>query len=292
MKRICSLLTAIALLTILLAACSNDDSPSKGGDAKRTVNTTMLNHIVSTTTGEVLPPATAKNQLTIDTAAHTAALTLNYHNGNNAVAVDAPNLTAQPARLGFYNLSSTDASLSLSGYVDFNEANLKYAYTHGGYRIVSTLSELFYLSTTTTMNYSDTTASHTVDNAIYQFEINPLTMTATVKIMELLHAQANKYFENITARNVPVTLSASGYNISGEQIATTAVYRAYDSATGSSTKTSNDYRFGALSASLSVENDTFTITYTIDHLDGDGKVNGTASASASGHTYSNKTTPL
>jgi len=169
---------------------------------------------------------------------------------------------------------------------------MRYAYTTTtGYRVISTLKEVFYLSTTTQMAYNDTTQDNKVDNAMYQFEINPTTMTATVKVMALVHNKESKYFESITAYNVPVTATKEGYHVEGKNLSTTAIYRAYDGSTGSSTKTTNAYPFGTFTAELSLESETFTATYTLNHIMNNGDtgetyVHCTASAEAKGQVYS------
>jgi len=277
--RITHLLLALALI-MGMVACGDEDTPGKGGSSERTVNTTMLNHVVNNATGEVLV-ATTTNKLTFDTAAHTASLELNYSDGSTVHTISAPNLTANPSRLGFYKLSmpSQNSQLTdLSGYIDFNESAMRYAYTtSSGYRVISTLKEVYYLSTNTVLTYSDSTASTTSEGTMYQFTINPTTMTATVQVMMILDAQDHKYFESITGRDVPVTATATGYTVHGTNIETTAIYRAYDSSTGSSTKTSNKYPFTTFDATLNLETETLEASYVLA-----GKV----TAKASGQTYS------
>jgi len=288
------LLLLATVLLLSVTSCSNDDSPSKGGSSKRTVTTQMINHVVNNATGEVLAPAATQNKLTIDTSAHVASLELNYSIGSTSMTATADNLTAAYSRLGFYKLAlngSNSQVTALDGYVDFNEGSMKYAYTtSNGYRVISTLPEVFYLSTSTAMTYSDTTLCDTVTDAIYQFTIYPATMTATVQVMMLLHTSDLKYFENITGKNVPVTVTANGYVISGTNIATTAVYRGYDSSTGSETKTTTVYPFGSFTATLNLETDKFTADYTLNHTSTDSDNNviilNTATAKATGQVYS------
>jgi len=267
----------MAALVLGLAACGDDDPINKGG-SKRTVSTPMVNHVVNTGTGEVTVASTT-NTLTIDTAAHTASLELKFAGSNGDQTVSIGDLSATPSRLGFYKLSmngSNSQASNVSGYVDFNEAAMKYAYTAtSGYRVVSTLSEIFYLSTNTSLSYNDTTTS-TDTGAYYQFTLYPSTMTAKVQIMALLHTGDGKYFNSITGYNVPVVATATGYTISGNDIATVGIYRGYDEDTGTETKTTDKYPFTTFTANLDLESDTFTASYVLA---------GKTKATASGQTY-------
>ena len=254
MKKI---LLLIAMTGVLMGAisCSDDDEP-KRGDGVFTVNTAMVNHMVQTGSDAVIGISSTHNKLVIDTVKHKASLELNYNDStHNKLVIDTvkhkaslelnyndgqgdkqlklDDLTATPKRLGFYVLTSASYG-SFSGYVDFNEGSMRYSYTTtGGIRVISTTPEVFFLKTENTITYDDTTKSNTMENVMYQFDIAPASNSAIVKVMGIVHAKDVKYFNSITATNVPITVTPNGYTISGENLKTSAYYRTYVDSTGS-----------------------------------------------------------
>ena len=274
MKKILLLIAAIALLGAVVS-CSDDDEP-KRGDGVFTVNTPMVNHIVNINTGEVLGLKATHNKLTIDTVKHKASIELNLSDGNSALKLN--DLTATPSRLGFYVLKSPSNS-QFSGYVDFNESSMRYTYTTGdGLRVISTIDEVFFLKTQTTVTYDDTTAASSQENVMYQFNLNPSQQTAIVKVMDIVHAKDLKRFINITATSVPVTVTSNGFTITGDNIQTNANYVAHMDSTGTSSgyKSTDKYPFKEFNANIDLVN---------DHLDITFKMGSSATVVASGKTY-------
>ena len=109
MKKILFLVAAIAMLSIA-ASCDNDEP--KRGDGVFTVNTSMINHMYNTLTGQVMGVSSTHNKLTLDTNKHKASLQLNYNDGSDKT-LNVDDIIATPKRLGFYTLSSpTNASFS------------------------------------------------------------------------------------------------------------------------------------------------------------------------------------
>lgn len=273
MKKFLLLIAAIALLGVVVS-CS-DDEPNRDGRVF-TVNTPMVNHMVDISTGNVLGMRATHNKLTLDTANRKATLELNYGDGNQAIKLS--DLTATPSRLGFYILQSPSNSL-FSGYVDFNDQSMRYTYVTGdGVRVISTISDVFFLKTQNTITYDDTTKPTEMENVMYQFTLNPSQQTAIIKVMDIEHAKDLKRFVNITASNVPVTITPNGYAISGENINTTANYIAHMDSTGTSqgTKTTDKYPFKNFNANIDLVN---------DHLDITFKMGESATVVASGKTY-------
>jgi hypothetical protein len=273
MKKFLLLIAAIALLGVVVS-CS-DDEPNRDGRVF-TVNTPMVNHMVDISTGNVLGMRATHNKLTLDTANRKATLELNYGDGNQAIKLS--DLTATPSRLGFYILQSPSNSL-FSGYVDFNDQSMRYTYVTGdGVRVISTISDVFFLKTQNTITYDDTTKTTEMENVMYQFTLNPSQQTAIIKVMDIEHAKDLKRFVNITASNVPVTITPNGYAISGENINTTANYIAHMDSTGTSqgTKTTDKYPFKNFNANIDLVN---------DHLDITFKMGESATVVASGKTY-------
>lgn len=273
MKKFLLLIAAIALLGVV--SCNNEDEPNRDGRVF-TVNTPMINHMVDVNTGNVLGMKATHNKLTLDTANHKATLELNYGDGNQAIKLS--DLTATPSRLGFYILKSPSNS-QFSGYVDFNESSMRYTYVTGdGVRVISTISDVFFLNTQNTITYDDTTKTTDMENVMYQFTLSPSQQTAIIKVMDIVHAKDLKRFINIIASNVPVTITPNGYAISGDSIKTTANYIAHMDSTGTSQgpKTTDKYPFKNFNANIDLVN---------DHLDITFKMGESATVVASGKTY-------
>lgn len=283
MKKILLLIAAAGVLMGFIS-CSDDDGP-KRGDGVFNVNTAMVNHITDATTGAVIGISDTHNRLTIDTAKHTASLSLNYDDGNGTRTLSLTGIKATPKRLGFYELTvSGDPQVKdFKGYVDFNEGSLRYRYTTAdGIRVISTTPEVFFLKTHTDATYLDTTKATHQEGVMYQFEVSPVTSKAIIKVMGIVHAKEMKYFTNITATSVPVTVTSDGYSIAGTGIATTATFRNWTDSVGVPTiRTSDKYPFKTFNASIDLANDSLILNFMI----GDSAV-----VTASGRTYPNYTT--
>lgn len=282
MKKILLIITAMGMLMSVLS-CNNDDEP--GGDGVFNVNTPMVNHIVNQKNGNVIGMSSTHNRLTLDTLKHQASVELTYNDGNGDKTVKVSNLTATATRLGFYVLKGGDNSQvkDFSGYVDFNESSIRYAYTtNDGIRVISTIADVFFLKTKNYVTYDDTTAATSMDNVMYQFTLNPAQKTAIVKVMDIVHAKDWKRFINITASSVPVTVTTNGYVIAGENLNTNATYIAHsDSASVSpGVKQTDKYPFQVFNAIVDLENDSIIANYMIG---------SSATVVASGRTYPNYT---
>ncbi len=274
MKKI---LFLIAMTGVLMGAisCSNDDEP-KRGDGVFTVNTPMVNHMVQTGSDAVIGISSTHNKLVIDTIKHKATLELNYNDGQGDKQLKLEDITATPKRLGFYVLTSASLG-SFSGYVDFNEGSMRYRYTTtGGIRVISVTPEVFFLKTQNTITYDDTTKATTMENVMYQFDIAPATQAAIIKVMGIVHAKDVKYFNSITANNVPFTVTPNGFTISGENLKTNAYYRTYVDSTGSVVSQTDKYPFKTFNA---------TIDLAGDHIDANYMIGSSATVVASGKTY-------
>lgn len=271
----------IALAGVLMGAisCSDKDEP-KRGDGVFTVNTLMINHIYNTTKGIVEGVSSTHNKLTLDTVHHTASLELNYELGT-PVTLSIKDITARPLRLGFYELTAASNSefTDFKGYVDFNEGSMRYRYTtRDGIRVISTMPEIFFLSTKSVITYDDTTKTTEMDGVMYQFELAPATSSSVVKVMGIVHAKDLKYFINITGAGVEFTPTPNGYTIESENVRTSAVYRNWVDSTSSVVSTTEKYPFKPFKATVDLVNDSLSTTFTM----------GTSAAvTASGRTYPN-----
>lgn len=274
MKKILLMIAIVAMLGAI-ASCS-DDEP-KRGNGVFTVNTPMINHIVNIADGQVVGIAGTHNKLTFDTVNHKGSLELNYNDGTNKT-IKLDDLTGWAKRLGFYELSSPSHS-QFSGYVDINQGSIRYVYTtDDGYRIISTISEIFFLKSENTVVYSDSTPNSSAVNVMYQFDIAPANMTATITVMDIVHVKDLKHFKNIIANGVPITATANGYAIQAQNLRTDAVYYSMLDSLGHNEKHTDKYPFKTFNANIDLVN---------DHLDADYMIGNDATVTASGTTYTN-----
>ena len=247
MKKILLMIAIVAMLGAI-ASC-NDDEP-KRGNGVFTVNTPMINHIVNTADGQVVGIASTHNKLTFDTVNHKGSLELNYNDGSNKT-IKLDDLTGWAKRPGFYELSSPSYS-QFSGYVDLNQSSIRYVYTtNDGYRIISTISEIFFLKSENTVVYSDSAPNSSAVNVMYQF---------------------------VTANNVPITVTSNGYAIQAQNLKTDAVYFSTLDSLGHNEKHTDKYPFKTFNATIDLVN---------DHLDANYMIGNDATVTASGTTYTN-----
>ena len=246
-----------------------------GGDDNGvfTVNIPMVNHMYSTVTNQVVGVTNTSNKLVLDTIHHTAQLELVYNDGVEHT-VSYRNLTAHASRTGFFELASP-SDPNFNGYVDFNEVSFRYIYmTADGLRIISTSSDVFFLNTENTIEYDDTTETTRMENVIYQFNLNADERTATVMVMGIVHAKDMRYLIRVAAPNVPFTLTPNGYSFTGENIATTTMYRTADAP--NIIKTTSEYPFETLNVNVDLMGDQIVANYMLGSH---------ATVNATGKTY-------
>ena len=245
-----------------------------GGDGKViTINASMVNHMYNTVTSQVAGVTKTSNKLILDTISHTSQVELVYNDGSEHT-VSYNDLTAHASRMGFYELSSR-SDPNFNGYVDFNEGSLRYIYrTDDGLRIISTTPEVFFLKTHNTIVYDDATATTQLENVIYQFDLNADERTATVMVMDIVHAKDMRHLMRVAANNVPFTLTPNGYSFTGENIPTTSWYRTADDP---AIKTTSEYPFETLNINVDLMNDQLVANYMLGPH---------ATVTATGKTYS------
>lgn len=273
MKKILLLIAATALLCTAVS-CNDNDEP-KHGDGVFTENEPMINHISNTANGHAVGIASTHNKLTFDTKNLKGSLELYYNDGSDALKLN--DLTAIESRYHFYKLSSPSNSQLLSGYIDLNEYSRRYTYTTAdGIRIISTTPEVFFLKTENTVVYSDETPTSTKDNVNYTFSFDPGSMTSTITVSHIVHVKDVKYFESITAHNVPFTVTLNGYAIQAQDLKTTAIYYSSLDSLGHNHKTTDKYPFKRFNATIDLVN---------DHLNANYMIGNDAIVTASGCTY-------
>ena len=283
MKRFFLLIAGVALLATAVS-CGSDDEP-KPRNSVTSVNPLMINHMVNTNNGQVLGVTSVQNKLTMDTAKHTASLELHYLDGTAEKTLTLENVTAKPKRMLFYELEGTN-DVNLSGYVDFNEGpSLRFVYrTPEGILVTSTMPEIFFSDTKSTIVYNDATPTSVSLTTYYQFTINPATQTAIVQVEDITHDKDLKRFINITAQTVPYTVTQDGFVIAGENLKTNATYDSFDYNTGSNTTTTDKYPFKTFNATITLNNNQLQ-----DHLDATYMIGSNATVTATGRTYPNYT---
>ena len=254
----------IAMMGVLMGVISCSDDEPQRGNGVFTVNTPMINHIYDTSTGSVIGISSTHNKLTLDTVKHTASLELNYNDGNGDKSLSITDITASPKRLGFYELTANANGLfkNFKGYVDLNEGSMRYIYTTAdGIRVISTISEIFFLKTKSVISYDDTTKTTTMDGAMYQFELRPSSSSALIQVMGIVHAKDLKYFISLTGSGAELTPTANGYFIQGDNIRTEGVYRTWVDSTSSVISGTDKYPFKNFKANLDLLNDTMSATF-------------------------------
>ena len=271
MKKILLLIAMIGVLMGIIS-CSNDDEPRSR--SVTTVTYPMFNHMTSGS--NVIGMATTQNKLVLDTAKHIATLELNYNDGHGDKQLKIEDVIATPKRLNFYELSSPSNS-SFKGYADLNELSFRYSYTTAdGIRVISMTPEVFFRNLVSTITYDDTTKTTVDKRPWYQFTIDANNGTAIIDVMDILHAKDLKQFINITASNVPFTVTANGFTISATNLKTIATYYSYVDSTGTDKATTNKYPFQTFNATVDLVN---------DHLDANYMISNSATVVATGKTY-------
>ncbi len=274
MKKILLLIAAASLL-MGTVSCGNEDEP-RHGSSVTTVTYPMFNFITSNGGNTVVGIFDTQNELVLDTINHKATLKLNYTDSQGSKQLSIDDAIATPKRDKYYELSSPTYR-SLKGYADFNQLSFRYSYTTtGGLHVISMTPEVFFLKTKSTVTYDDTTKASSSEAVMYQFDIIPGAKTANVTVGPIVHEKDVKHFNFIKSYSVPITLTPSGFTITGTNLATKAQYISYDFSTGSSVKETDQYPFKTFNATVDLINDSLTANFMMG---------GSATVTATGTTY-------
>ena len=215
------LIMCAAFLT-LLAACGDDEPGKRSGE--RTMQPTLINHIVDNNTGDVTIEAVPYS-FVLRTAGPSVDATV--QKGTERFTVSQCATTSPSAN--FYNFTGSNGNVSsLTGIIDLNEGNFWCRYTLGG-----------------------------------RYRINPSSRTASITIMSLLHSQEERFFTTIVAHGATVALTAQGYRISIDDADCEAIFRRYDAGTGSSLSTTSEYKLTGFSATLDIESQSLNAEYNL-----------------------------
>jgi len=215
------IVAVLAVVATTLAACGDDDNNGISRDGDRTFKMTMLNHVTDLQTGEVMPLNEAVTNYTYNMNNNTVAMTMRAALDGSTVQ-EFPISTMSMSEVGssavyaFKSANPSSIVSDLDGIIDFAEISTRNYYTvNGRYRVFSTKPEIFFLNTSTAIVPNDTTASTTYSGAMYQFNIDPATMTADFLMLGLLFEPVSKFFNSVRMPGATVEATSTGYTITG-----------------------------------------------------------------------------
>lgn len=226
-------MTMLAVLAMLvLASCNKEDDSWRNRDVTVLVN--LLNHVWDNTADK--PEGLGMHRSTIV-----------FHRGDMTADVNLVPLSGKSYEIkglslqysedtGLYTCVATTTSspdiTDLKLVIDFNEQSVQAYYTlSGNYRVMATTEEVFFLKNSSTLTYTDGKTSND-KSSIYQFTIDPETMTATGFVGPLVNTKLLLLFEKIYVRKVPVTMTRDGYILEAAAPETVSVYNRDDSTMG------------------------------------------------------------
>lgn len=275
MKKLYSLIALACLL--LLGSCGGDDPKSNNEMFSLTLKT--LNHIVDLNTGTVLAPTIGSHAFKVNL--NTSAIESQVTHTIPGVGAETFSMSVSGANpsYGIYTFSGgTGAIGKLRGLIDLNEDATRLSYVvNDRYRVIATLPEVFFLATNTKLTYSDGTSSMS-DGGIYQFEIDPANLTATIIVTTINHTKDVRYIKNITGKGATVEPTEYGYHITAENLATITNYQS-----GDFEKTNFvGYPLITFDAKLDVVNGTMTVNFKMGRTE-------VTEVSATGTVYKDNT---
>ena len=205
MKKFFSILSVFALI-FAVASCGDDNKEPQPETVTRSAQ--MINHIVKSASGEVLPLSESKIDYTID----------RNNRKEGTIRVN-------------YDLDGT-------------------------YRVISTMPEIFSTECATSCVYSDGTTTSKSDGTMYQFGIDPASLTSSMTVMYLLDQSKKRTLTSVkTLTKAKVTVTKEGYVIESETtIPTTTTYKF------NGKLTTTQYPVSKLKATIDLENDKYEAT--------------------------------
>lgn len=270
-KKIFSTLLAVAMV-IGVASCGDDNDGPQISTTKRSIK--VINHVVNTRTGEVLPITSNVVDYVFDRVNQkvTEITIRTTIDGEKQTTVTLSDLQSSTSNFVCTFKGSGSGIENLRGKFDFSEGILRLNYNLvGNYRVISTTPEIFSKSCATSCLYSDGKTSKS-SGTMYQFNIDPEQSNAKLNIMELIDEEAKRELNTVkTLTSAKVTATKEGYVIEEEgQMPTTTAYKL----NGKTTETTK-YPVAGLKATLDLENNKFEATMQV------GSISVTASGSVS-----------
>lgn len=253
MRKLLSLLLAACALMVVTTACGDDDdNPINRGE--RTITVDVVDHVVAPD-GKVAMQA---NQLayTFNLTDLTGGVKLTPTLGGTQQTFNVSGLKLTSVGTNQYRLSANNMGglTSMVGYLNFNEVSVRFTYEANGYKVVSTIPEVFSLKTRTEVAY-DTIPAQTSDDVIYQFDLDPEHMSAEVEIKAFPDLERKRMLAIESLTDADVTTTKDGYDITATQLKTTATYPV----NGGTAKT-DSYVITDLKAHLDLYENTLTLT--------------------------------
>ena len=233
MNKLISILATLALL-LTSTSCSSDDNEGPSRDHDITASFSMLNHVYDQSAKQAGPLTTEETSFTLHRAAIdkmnvdlTLRVTVAKGDTRNIKLTGVPvKYDEATGRYTINAVTTADNSISdLNGTIDFNESAMLLDYTvDGHYRVMATQPQVFYTKSNSVLTYSDNTSF--ADNAaVYQFDIDPKTMTATFTLGGLLVSQIDTKFTTIKSEGIKITVTQDGYTLAADKPKTISKYK-------------------------------------------------------------------
>lgn len=262
MKKFFSILSVFALI-FAVASCGDDNKAPQPETVTRSAQ--MINHIVKSASGEVLPLSESKIDYTIDrNNRKVTEVTLRVAiDGAAETTVKLTDIQSETNDQICTFKGSGNGVQNLVGRFDFNEGTIRVNYDlDGTYRVISTMPEIFSTECATSCVYTDGTTSKS-DGTMYQFSIDPASLTSNMTVMYLLDQSKKRTLTSVkTLTKAKVTVTKEGYVIESETtIPTTTTYKFNGKLT-----TTIQYPVSKLKATIDLENDKYEATMQLDTI--------------------------
>ena len=250
MKKFFSILSVFALI-FAVASCGDNNKEPQPETVTRSAQ--MINHIVKSASGEVLPLSESKTEVTLRVAIDGAAET----------TVKLTDIKSETSDQICTFKGSGNGVQNLVGRFDFNEGTIRVNYDlDGTYRVISTMPEIFSTECATSCVYTDGTTSKS-DGTMYQFSIDPASLTSNMTVMYLLDQSKKRTLTSVkTLTKAKVTVTKEGYVVESETtIPTTTTYKFNGKLT-----TTIQYPVSKLKATIDLENDKYEATMQLGSI--------------------------
>ncbi len=248
-------ITAIFALFLWATACDNGDDVDV---VTRSVK--VLNHAVDTITGKIYAPSLSTLHYTWNRTISTMNTELEVSLGTDSKTMVKFTDMPVTANAGIYGFASNGGADKVKGYLNINESSVRLYHNAGSCRIISTLPEVFSLHNTTVSRNAAKT--HTGETEMYQFNINPETMTAQVlvmKYMDIIEHSRSLDFVRSLGYDAKVVPTKNGYEIHADHLATIASF----SQNGKHQTTKTDYPINDFKAFIDLEGNTLNASFKL-----------------------------
>ena len=229
-KKLFLMSALVAALLMGVCSCSKDDN--KKDSRTLNINVAMLNHVV--TNGQLAEPFKSSYTLKLNRTDNYVDLSgvVRLSNDGPLYEFTISNIPATHNATRDYYTFSIDRAIpsagnlsgvvtNLSGVIDYNNRIISVTYTINGQTTVNaTLSSLYYQNTST--NATDASGvSFNIDNAAYEFAIDHKTLTAKLGIYDVRFSKSMALISKLEYENLKVEATATGYKITGANLAPT-----------------------------------------------------------------------